>query len=304
MSNLSWFRLRFLLLLAFIQYIICITSSITSKKAVVFGATGGLGQWCSNYLFFGGYDVHAVTRDKFAIIEQLNNGAKTNFELLRGCKIVQANARVLDASLIEAVKNAECVIISVGTTAFPSKKWDGGNTPLVSCVDTVDNILSAVEMSKTKPKTIVLLSSIGVERSNTFPFKILNLYGILDAKLQSEKLFSSRIKSIGAKAVIVRPGRLVGAPFTNTDLAKLFQIDQGSNKGLVVDVRETLAGDVERKDVAEAIVRLVADSNSLKNNVLFSIINKPGPPPTEYIWGKLLSLFTASEEDMLSRRES
>lgn len=168
----------------------------------------------------------------------------------------------------------------------------------------MSNILDAIEASPTIPSVMVLLSSIGVERSTAFPFKILNLYGILDAKLEAEKLFTRRVRAMGSKAIVVRPGRLIGAPFTNFDLAKLLQIDQGTSQGIVVDVREILAGDIERKDVAQAIARLLADTKCLRNEVLFSIINKAGSPPGEYEWGKLLSLFTSSQEDMLQRRES
>ena len=66
---------------------------------------------------------------------------------------------------------------------------------------------------------MTLLSSIGVERQSQFPFLILNLFGVLDAKLESEKVFAKRVKEIGSKSIIVRPGRLVGAPFTNTGIS-------------------------------------------------------------------------------------
>ena len=72
--------------------------------------------------------------------------------------------------------------------------------------------------SNTRPITMTLLSSIGVERQSKFPFLILNLFGVLDAKLESEKIFAKRVKEIGSKSIIVRPGRLVGAPFTNTGI--------------------------------------------------------------------------------------
>ena len=42
---------------------------------------------------------------------------------------------------------------------------------------------------------------------------------------------------LGYDAVVVRPGRLVGAPFTNLDLPKLFKIDNGSKKGIIIDKR-------------------------------------------------------------------
>ena len=156
--------------------------------------------------------------------------------------------------------------------------------------------------SKTKPRRLVLLSSIGVERCDVFPFKILNSYGVLDCKRAAEDVFLSVCRRIGSDAIVVRPGRLVGAPFTNFDLAKLLQKNQGEDKGIVIDVRENLAGDVERKDVASAIAKLI-EEETLQSEVIFSIINKPGKEPTEREWGKLLSLFTVSKMDYSFRRE-
>lgn len=42
---------------------------------------------------------------------------------------------------------------------------------------------------------------------------------------------------LGYDAVVVRPGRLVGAPFTNFDLAKLLKLDNATKKGIIIDKR-------------------------------------------------------------------
>ena len=250
----------------------------TANKVTIFGATGGLGQWCSKLLIDKGYLVTAVTRD-------VKNAQ--NFELLKGSKIFQADAKVLDSSLISSVKNSDVIIISVGTTAFPTEKWKNGNDPRSACVDTVSNILGAVEKSRNRPSKMILLSSIGLERRESFPFKILNLYGILDAKRESELLFLDKASKLGSKAIVSRPGRLVGAPFTNNDLAKLFQINQGENQGIVLNNQDILSGDIERKDVAESIKRII-ESKRLPDKLTYSIINKKGPPPDDLEWNQLL----------------
>jgi len=250
----------------------------TANKVTIFGATGGLGQWCSKLLIDKGYLVTAVTRD-------VKNAQ--NFELLKGSKIFQADAKVLDSSLISSVKNSDVIIISVGTTAFPTEKWKNGNDPRSACVDTVSTILGAVEKSRNRPSKMILLSSIGVERRESFPFKILNLYGILDAKRESELLFLDKASKLGSKAIVSRPGRLVGAPFTNNDLAKLFQINQGENQGIVLNNQDILSGDIERKDVAESIKRII-ESKRLPDKLTYSIINKKGPPPDDLEWNQLL----------------
>jgi hypothetical protein len=150
-------------------------------------------------------------------------------------------------------------------------------------------------MTKTVPDKIVLLSSIGVERADQFPFKILNSFGILDAKRKSELLVLEACKKLGSTAVIIRPGRLVGAPFTNFDLAKLLQKTQESNMGIILDVRDNLAGDVERKDVASLVLRMIESNLSRKSHIL-SVINKAGASPSEVEWAQLLSLFTVPDE--------
>ncbi len=83
-------------------------------------------------------------------------------------------------------------------------------------------------------------------------------------------------------------------------------MDQGANRGIILDTREKLAGDVERKDVAECVVRLIDDCDKLENEGVtkFSIINKPGPKPSEYEWGKLLSLCTVPKKEFQTTRES
>ena len=107
-------------------------------KVTVFGATGGLGQQTCAFLNnIGKYEVQAVTRNKYNVLSQLNNNPDNNFELLRGCKrLLQANARVLDDALIDSVRDADHIIVSVGTTAFPTSKWEGGNNPKAACIGT------------------------------------------------------------------------------------------------------------------------------------------------------------------------
>lgn len=135
------------------------------------------------------------------------------------------------------------------------------------------------------------------------PFSILNSFGILDAKIDSENILIERLERLNAKCIVIRPGRLVGEPFTNFDLAKLLKLDQGDKKGIAIDTRDVLSGDIERADVAETLSRLLRSQIS-ERVARFSIINTPGPAPSESQWGKLLSLFTVSQSDMLTTRKS
>ena len=147
-------------------------------RASVFGASGGVGQLiCNKLINTAGIDsVTAISRSAASL---------SAFELLNGCNFVEADALKID-SLRPALSGADFVVISVGTTAFPTKKWDGGNDPQTACVKTVETILQSIAESGDIPKKIVLLSSIGVETVDQMPFKLLNSFGILDAKRQSE----------------------------------------------------------------------------------------------------------------------
>jgi uncharacterized protein YbjT (DUF2867 family) len=124
------------------------------------------------------------------------------------------------------MKDVSAVVISVGTTAFPTTKWAGGNTPQAIDKDAVQRIAKAAQMSPGMKK-IVLVTSVGVERTKEMPFLILNLFGVLDAKKSGEKAVKSAAGEAGFDYAIVRPGRLVGGPYTNLDLAKLMQIEGG-----------------------------------------------------------------------------
>lgn len=159
---------------------ICLISSCDALRASVFGASGGVGQLiCNTLMKTDGIDsVVAVSRSAKSL---------ATFELLNGCTFVEADALRID-TLRPALSGADYVIISVGTTAFPTKKWDNGNDPQTACVKTVETILQSISESGDIPKKIVLLSSIGVETVDKMPFKLLNSFGVLDAKRQSEEL--------------------------------------------------------------------------------------------------------------------
>lgn len=149
-------------------------------RACVFGASGGVGQLICNSL-------QKTPEISSVVAVSRNVDSLSAFELLNGCSFVEADALKID-SLRPALSGADFVIISVGTTAFPTKKWDNGNDPQTACVQTVETILQSIADSGEIPKKIVLLSSIGVDRADEMPFKVLNLFGVLDAKRQSEDL--------------------------------------------------------------------------------------------------------------------
>jgi len=134
-------------------------------------------------------------------------------------------------SLAAAMNDVSAVVIATGTTAFPTKKWAGGNTPHAVDEDAVRKVARAAAEVNTMKK-VVLVTSIGVERRKELPFSILNLFGVLDAKRNGEVAVIEAASEGGFDYAIVRPGRLVGGPYTNLDVAKLLQIEGG--KTLIV----------------------------------------------------------------------
>eukprot|EP00981_Chlorochromonas_danica_P010131 scaffold3045_cov179-Ochromonas_danica.AAC.14 len=216
-------------------------------------------------------------------------------------------------ALAEALSGCENLVISVGTSAFPSGAWANGNTPRAACFDSVRTILDAVSLlGPNVIKKVAMVSSAGVDRRDIFPFKVLNLCQVLTAKKDAEDLLLARADRLGYLPIICRPGRLVGPPFTNNDLTRLLAKQQDPEmRGLVLDRRDVLAGDVDRSDVAESIVRLLLAEDVAEREVVYSIVNGPGAglsagtaAAADVCWTKLLTLFTVSQEDMLTTRRS
>ena len=256
-----------------------------SPSYTIIGATSGVGQTIVQEIMKKEGEnakIKAVTR---------NRKSAEKFKMLEGCNFVQADARD-PLSLPPALENTDFLILSIGTTAFPSKKWEEGkNKPKIACLDSVVNILDAVKCMDImkRPKKVILISSIGVERANQLPFSILNSFGVLDYKRESERVLREFSEETGITSIVVRPGRLVGAPFTNNDLAALFKTDQGKKRGLEVSRRDDVAGDTERRDVATVVLKVLEMKSSSGTYSVFSVVNKKGDALTESALRELLS---------------
>lgn len=146
------------------------------------------------------------------------------------------------------------IVISVGTTAFPTKRWNGGNKPKAIDEEAVSRIAKCASDISTL-RRIVLLTSVGVNRTNEMPFLILNLFGVLDAKRAGEDAVKAASSESGFSYSIIRPGRLVGGPYTNLDLAKLFKVDGGASNGVTLESGDVLLGDCKRDVTAEAVIQ-------------------------------------------------
>jgi nucleoside-diphosphate-sugar epimerase len=120
---------------------------------------------------------------------------------------------------------------------------------------------------------VVLVTSVGTTRTKDFPFSFLNLFGVLDAKRAGEEALVRAGAEKGFQWVIVRPGRLIGGPYSNPDLAKLFKVasESGGEGGVKLEAGDGLLGDCSRDRLAACVTACVV--NPVAGDVDFSIID-------------------------------
>lgn len=269
------------------------SSSTTNKKSpiksndkvVIFGATGGVGQLVTKKLSARdgkNYQLTIAARDAARAKETLDNDNIDVVEL----NLVGDN-KATDAELQAAIEGATGVVVSVGTTAFPTKRWDGGNNPKAIDMEAVTRIANAASNVESV-RRMVLLTSVGVSRTKQMPFLILNLFGVLDAKRAGEDAVKSAAGEAGFSYSIVRPGRLVGGPYTNLDLANLFKIEGGAENGVDVAGGDVLIGDCKRDACAEAVVQCLENESCV--DLEFSLVSNEDTALTNDGWS---SAFTS-----------
>lgn len=242
---------------------------------LVVGGTSGVGQLVTKKLTgLGDYKIRTTSRDKTRGEEIVDD---PNVEVVE-LDLVNGPLSQLEAAIPNDVA---AVVISVGTTAFPTAKWKGGNNPKAIDEEAVTRI-AQVAAKKPSLKKMVLLTSVGVDRTSEMPFLILNLFGVLDAKKKGEEAVKAAASSSGFDYVIVRPGRLVGGPFTNLDVARLLQIQGGADNGVDVEVGDVLLGDCKRDACAESVVQALRNDNC--RNVAFSIVSNEEKALTDEQW--------------------
>jgi len=258
------------------QHSVLQEASIASgDRILVVGGTGGVGQLVTKKLRArGSYNVRVAARNKVKAQETLEDDQVEVAEL----DLVTESD---DVNLGAALKGTNAVVISVGTTAFPTIKWVGGNNPNAVDNEAVTRIVKAATKVDGMKK-IVLLTSVGVQRTNVMPFFMLNLFGVLDAKRSGEEALMEASKEGNFDYVIVRPGRLVGGPYTNLDLANLMKVEGGAENGVDVAVGDELLGDCKRDACAEAVVQCL--ENKECTDIAFSIISNEGKAYSTEQW--------------------
>lgn len=172
--------------------------------------------------------------------------------------------------LAACLDGAAVVVIAVGTTAFPTKAWRGGNTPRAVDKEGVSAVVAALGAATNR---IVFISSIGVNRRRSLPFALLNAFGVLDAKAAGEATVSAWAAAAPSRsAVVVRPGRLTGAPQTNVGTTWVAGCPANKEAGVVAR-GDQLLGDVSRGVTADAVAWAV--TAAVAGELDFSIIGRP-----------------------------
>ncbi len=163
-------------------------------------------------------------------------------------------------SLTAAVAGASAVIFA----ASASKK--GGNAEKVDFLG-VKNVAEVCQASKI-PR-LVVISSGAVTRPRSIGFKITNLFGgIMGFKLKGEDAVREVYAGTDLGYSIIRPGGLL----SNAAL--------GAGK-IELNQRDTIAGEVNRADVAECAVAAATSKSLAGKKVTFEVYNADGGAPLE-----------------------
>ncbi|XP_017982993.1 PREDICTED: sanguinarine reductase isoform X1 [Theobroma cacao] len=218
------------------------TLPTSSKLVLVIGASGGVGQLVVASLLNRNIKSCLLLRDPEKATTLFGNQDEEKLQVFKGDT---RNPADLDPSIFEGVTH---VICCTGTTAFPSKRWDGDNTPERVDWEGVRNLVSALPSSL---KRVVLVSSVGVTKFNELPWSIMNLFGVLKYKKKGEDF----LRKSGLPFTIIRAGRLTDGPYTSYDLNTLLKATAGQRRAVLIGQGDKLVGEVSRLVVAEACIQ-------------------------------------------------
>ncbi|KAL2653262.1 hypothetical protein R1flu_021390 [Riccia fluitans] len=247
--------------------------STPAKTVLVAGATGGVGQLVVASLLEQGVQVRAVLRSAEKAKALFGeSGEQFQFQIV-DCRQRES----LDKSVLEGVTH---VICCTGTTAFPSKRWDGNNGPEQTDWIAVRNLIDALPPTVEK---IVLVSSIGVTKSDQLPWNIMNLFGVLKYK----KMGEDHLRKSGKKFTIIRPGRLTDGPYTSYDLNTLLKATAGTRRDVIIGQGDKLIGEASRIIVAEACVKALDLECTDGQTYEISSVEGEGPGKDLSKWEKL-----------------
>ncbi|KXZ56794.1 hypothetical protein GPECTOR_1g715 [Gonium pectorale] len=222
-----------------------------------------------------GFRVRAVDRGR----GNRNGAAK----LFPGSDIEVFPADLRDRStMVGITQGVAAVCCCTGTTAFPSSRWEGENGPRNTDWVGTQNLIDSTPSSV---KRFVLVTSVGVERFKEFPFAILNSFGVLKYKRDSEM----HLEASGVPYTIIRPGRLTDGPYTSYDLNTLLQATAGKRQDVQLSARDDQKGEASRIAVAEAVVQSLLLPAAVNRYFSLCSTEGEGPGQDSARWGELFS---------------
>eukprot|EP00775_Hariotina_reticulata_P005921 gene5921-6161_t len=228
------------------------------STVLVAGATGGVGQLATAKLLERGYKVRALSRKPETTKQLFSN--HPNLEVC-------------------------CAWAAVGGTTFSGSNmvWEGDNGPRPTDFDGPRNLIAACPKSL---RRFVFVTSAGVERQKELPWAILNTFGVLKFKRESEQF----LQSSGLPYTILRPSRLTDGPYTSYDLNTLLQATSGSKQEVQLAAGDCLFGEASRIAVAAVAVALlgVVAAELLWRRRCYDVHKIPVAPDSVPILGHLL----------------
>ncbi|KAA8491737.1 hypothetical protein FVE85_9006 [Porphyridium purpureum] len=256
--------------------------SANPMKIAVLGATGGVGFFILSAL------LRESTRRQMQLVALVRDVQKARGIFQQLDQSSQIDYRAVDTTsmpmqqLQSSLADIDVLVMATGTTAFPSKAWKGGNSPVRVDAEGVERVVAA--LPKDAVKRVVLLSSVGVLRKSSFPFSILNLFGVLDAKRRGEQALAAAARQNGFEYTVVRLGRLVGAPFTNVGAIRK---DPDEAKSAVsLKLGDSLAGDLARSRAGEVVARSIFEPSAADKE--FCAVDTEGAyPSSDEEWHEL-----------------
>ncbi|KAL7151910.1 hypothetical protein ABFS83_04G062900 [Erythranthe nasuta] len=258
------------------------TPSSSSKLVLVVGGTGGVGQLVVASLLTRNIKSRLLLRNPEKAATLFGKQDEEKLQVRQGDT---RNPEDLDPSIFEGVTH---VICCTGTTAFPSRRWDGDNTPERVDWEGVKNLVSALPSSL---KRIVLVTSVGVTKSNELPWSVMNLFGVLKYKKMGEDF----VRNSGLPYTIIRPGRLTDGPYTSYDLNTLLQATAGERRAVVVGQGDKLVGEVSRLVVAEACIQVLDFDFTQSQIYEINSVKGEGPGSDPEKWEEL---FKAAQKSL------
>lgn len=269
------------------------------KIAIVFGATGGVGQLvCAKLLNREDYDVvYAMCRNRATGKETLfvNKGSDDDEKRLRVREVDVREERDVEKALetIMAEGNDDDddekdvdVVCCLGTTAFPSARWKENNGPEQTDDIATANVIRAAKKicfrnakknKGEKKSRFVMISSVGVTRTDKMPYVVLNLFGVLKYKRKSET-YLERLQKENADDfdfTIIRPGRLTDGPYTSYDLNTLLKATSSERRRVEIKPGDDF-DPAETSRIAVADCAVFAASSARAANKAFVIGTKEG----------------------------